>query len=408
MKPSLNVTVDFGGEATGAGYFVLGASLLDGVDVLGGIIAESIAVDVRQMSFSRGRTAQIFDSIDAGTGVVSLNNHGRQYDPLHVSGPHYGSFNPGRRVTVTANGIPIFVGYVSDWDINYEVSGQATADLKFEDALAVLGRQQFDAWTATAGQTAGPRLTSILNRSEVAWPGGTRSIETGVSTLQGDVVSWGSSVLNYCQLVARSDLGAFFAARDGVLTFYDRSHNAGATPAVAFTDTMWTGIPFSGIGISFGSETYFTRVSVDREGGIAQTVEVGSALDGIRSMAVTGLLLTSDLDSLRMATYLAQTYSTGEPRVSSLEVMVDDALMSTDQVSALLRLDVGSLVSVTFTPRGIGSAIVQVCVVQGISHDVTPETHVVVLALGALANRSAFILNDPVMGVLNGPGVLAF
>ena len=406
-KPTLDVTVAFGGTATAVGLFVLGSSLLGGTDVLGGDIAVSVAADVRQVSFSRGRTAQIFEAIDAGTGVVELNNHDRQYDPLHTGGDHYGAFNPGRAVAITANGLPIFTGRVADWNINYETSGQALASLQFEDGLAILGRQQFDEWTATASQTAGTRLTDVLNRSDVAWPGGTRNLESGVSTLQGDLVTWGSNVLNYCQLVAESDVGTLFISRDGILTFYDRHHSAGGTAAVTFADDG-SGVGFQGVQIAFGSETYYTRVSVDREGGIAQTVAVGDESDGIRSLAVTGLLLESDTDSLRMATFLANTYSTGEPRVSAIEVMLDDELMTTDEMTSVLTLDIGSLVAVTFTPRGVGDPVSQTLVVQGISHDITPETHVVRLALGVFVNRYPFILGDAVYGVLSGPGVLTF
>ena len=408
-KPSTAVVVYFGDNVTGDGIFQLNSSLLDGTDVLGGDLGIDVTSDTNSVSFRRGRPSQVFDVIDAATGSVQLNNELRTYDPMYAAGDYYGQIKPGLRCTVSTNGITTFECKVADLNLDYQVSGRSIAMMELEDALAILGRQEFDEWTTTAAQTAGPRYDDILNRAEVAWAGGARDIDTGVSTLQDDLVTWGSNVLNYCQLVAQSDLGLFFASRDGLVTFRDRHSNLLATPAAEFADDG-TGIAFQGVASSFGAEVYFTRVIVDREGGIGQAVTTSAALtDGVRSLTITGLLQDSDSQALDMATFLANVYSSGDTRLSMVRVALDDTLLTAAQITQVLQLDLNSLVQVTYTPNGVGAAIVQECVVQGIDHDITVDMHWVTLWLSKFDQSSVFILDDPVYGKLNSSvAVLAF
>lgn len=409
-RPETNLVVYFGNTATGEGVFQLNSSLLDGTDVLGGDLGSSVQSDVRSLSFRRGRTSQLFEVIDPGTGTAELNNMDRRYDPMYTAGEFYGGIKPGIRATVSTNGITTFDAKAADWNLSYEVGGLSTANLDLEDALAVLGRQEFDEWTATASQTAGARLTDVLNRPEVGWAGGARDIDTGVSVLQGDLVTWGSNVLNYCQLVNQSELGYFFASRDGLITFRDRHSNIGDTPEAVFADDG-TGIRFQGVELSFGAEVYFTRVIIDREGGIAQAYTTAAAADdGVRSLTITGLLQDSDTQAADMAIFLANVYSEGDTRISMVRVALhDDEHLSDSEVTQVLELELASLVSVTFTPNGIGDPIVQLCQVQGIDHDITPDSHSVTLWLTKFEQSSVFILDDPTYGTLNGAvGVLAF
>ena len=47
----------------------------------------------------------------------------------------------------------------------------------------------------------------------------------------------------------------------------------------------------------------------------------------------------------------------------------------------MLALDITDQVQVTFTPNGVGSAIVQSPFIQGIRHSISVERHVVTLSL---------------------------
>jgi hypothetical protein len=399
------VVVYFGVGGAGGDVFVLNDATRGVLDsatyTLGGDTGSDVTTDVRHVSVQRGRTSPIFENVNAGTASVELNNEDRLFDPDYTAGDFYGGIMPTKRVTIATNGVVVFDGQIADWALDYRVGGVSTATIEAEDALAVLSRQQFTEWTATGSQAAGARYTAILNRTEVAWSGGARDLDTGVSTLQGDAVSWGSNVLAYCQLVAQSDLGVFFASREGILTFHDRHHNYTATTPLAFADDG-TGIAFHEIGRTFGSENFYNRVSVDREGGTVQTVVIDSATDdGIRSLSLDGLLMDSDAQSLSMAEYIANTFATGESRISSLRIRLNSVQHSVDEIQSVLALDVNDLISVTWTPNGIGDPLEQTCVVEGMRHNVTPETHDVVLYLGKF-DDSVFILDDATLGVLDG------
>lgn len=410
-QPIITVIIYFGTSTTGGSVFTLDdptKGLLDSSTyLLGGDTGTDVSAYAVSGSIDRGRPSLIFDDVNAGVCRIMFNNETRIFDPLYTSGPYYGNLKPGKRVTVKADGVTIFDGRVSDWNLEFGVNGRATAELVAEDALATLARKFFDAWTTTASQTAGTRLTSVLNRAEVAWPGGQRDLDTGISVLQADSVTWGSNVLNYCQLVARSDgPAAFFASRTGVLTFRDRHANLTGAPVVTFSDANDTGIRAQGLSIQTGSETYYTRVSVDREGGTVQSYsDPSTTTDDVITLSISGTLQDTDAQALDMATYYATVYATGQARISGVEAVVDSTLMSVDNKQALLGIELNDLVSITWTPRNITPALSETAVVTGIRHEFQPGQHTVSLALGKYDNRAPFILDS---STLDGGDVLVF
>ena len=122
------------------------------------------------VTFRRGKSSGVYDNIDSATGTVVLNNETRLFDPLYTAGTYYGLFTAGTRINVATNGYTIFDGRIADWSGSYEVTGRSVTAATFNDTLALLGSQDFDAWTTTVGQTASQRLGSVLDRSEVTAP----------------------------------------------------------------------------------------------------------------------------------------------------------------------------------------------------------------------------------------------
>jgi hypothetical protein len=287
--------------------------------------------------------------------------------------------------------------------LEYDVDGRSVVIFRATDALGQFGAGEFNAWTSTA-TTVGGKLADVIARPEVAWPSWQAEFDTGVETLQPDSVSWGSNVLNYMQLIARSDMGYLFASADNVLKFRDRNVAAGVSPAVTFGGS---GIQFQGISAKY-AEFLFSRVGVDREGGVNQTAQVADLaawreLNGSsRTLSLTGLLLNSDAQSLALAEFLLSQYST--PRYQVAEIRVELAALSAADQDAVLALDITSLVSVEFAPNNIAPAITQTLLVQGIAHDLTPASHVVRLSLIAVP-LDLFIVGSSLVG---GTDVVAF
>jgi hypothetical protein len=411
--PTIQVQFWFDLSGSGVGnWFTLDdptKGVLDGTTyLLAGDLATDVTHYVQQIQVTRGRSRQT-DEYRTGTATLVLRNRDRRFDPFYAAGPYFGNLRPGKKVTITVGGMVVYVGNIDDLSFDLDPSSQSLATVTCVDALGTLGASAMTTWTATAGQTAGPRISAVLDRGEVNYPI-TRSIGTGVSTLQADVIADGDNVLQYLQLVARTDLGRLYAARDGTLVFRDRYSTVtvtGGPASVAFGDSGGA-IPCTAMAIDMGAEYLYTRTIVSRVGGATQqfTDTGSSALYGVRTLSLTDLLQDSDSQTYDMGLFLLGIYGTPTQRVSSLTVNL--ARLTAEQQAQVLSLDLGDVATVSFVPNGVGPAIALPCAVEGIDLDAAPNGATVTLHLGDTVDRQVFILDDPTFGVLDGPGVLAF
>lgn len=373
----------------------------DGIEVAG---------DAFYVNVQRGRSREL-DEFQTGTATVSLHNFERTWDALNTAGIYYGDITPGKRVEITAYGQTIFTGTIEDWNLNWEVSGRASAEFTAVDALGQLARTEFDAWTTTASQAPGVRLGAICDRTEVAFPPSRRDFDTGATSLDTDNVTWGSNVLNYAQLVNASERGWLFASVHDILTFRGRHSLVGADVGLTFADDG-TGVRFHGITTEVGAELLFNRVGVDREGGTLQTVEDTDSQEayGVRSLSLTGLLMDTDAQSLSMAEYLTSIYKDPTARVSSVTVKLHDGRHTDAQRAQLAAKEIGELVDTVWTPLGVGSPIPQVpLVVEGLEHRISVQEYELTVATAPSTQSGVAIYDDAYWGVYDdGPGVYSF
>lgn len=407
-RPVYNVTAYFDLPSTGgSNIFTLDdpvRGVLDSIYVLAGDIATDLTSYTRTISINRGRS-RIFDEIETGTCVIEFTNRTGAFDPLYSAGPFFGNIKAGKRFTVSTAGFPIFDGFVESYRYKYGRNNEPIAVVTLIDALGVLAGKKFMPWTGTVGQTVGQRLNTMLDRSEVAY-GAARAFDLGASTLQADTITAETNVLTYGKQLAKSDFGRFFAARTGVLTFIDRRHNLNAGPSVTFINDG-TGIGFADLERSTGDELLFNHVAAARVGGATQIFENQASIDeyGIISYDATDLLLETDAQAYDYGLFIASNYSTPEDRFASFTI-IPDALDATGQ-GLLASLDVGSLVRGVYD-TGIGTVIDRYCIVEGMNYKLDRNRREVNVFVGDATNRSAFILDDPIFGVLDGPGVLIF
>jgi hypothetical protein len=368
---------------------IIGTDSIGGAKTIGdGLTA--ISSSVVRCTIRRGRWGQLYDDFEAASINVVVNNETRAFDPSYASGTYYGNLDPGRRLKVEAGGVTIVSGFVQDYDLEYDVSGRSVVALKATDALGQMAALSFDEWTNSADQ-ASVKLDAICNRTEVNWPSELRDFvdALGATSLQADLVSWGSNVLNYMQLIARSDkLSYLFVSAGGVLSLRERR----ATSSVA--SFGGANIPYQTVQVSYGTETLFSEVSVERAGGTAQTYTDAALAAWVakyktqRRLSIPSTLLSSDFLALALADELQNIYNT--PTFRFTEFSVELAALGTSDQATVLGIDIAQRVTIEFTPNNVGSAISQTLVVQGIAHDITPESHVVTFSV--IAYGSEYIL----------------
>lgn len=375
---------------------------------LAGDVLTDVSDDLREVRVRRGRST-ILDKFEAGYAQATLDNRLRYYDPTAGTAvsPYAPSIKPRKQFLVEMNGQAVFNGQVEDWDLSYDITGDSVAFAKASDGFSLLAQQAITPHTATA-QATGARVSAILDRTEIAWPAGRRNIDAGQATLMADAIGGTSdptpvNALAYLQQVEQAEPGALFIAKNGSLTFRQRTDLQQVTD-VEFSDDG-TGIPFTNIAVEFGTEQLRNSVSVARlNAGTATADDLTSqAAYGITAYRISDSLLSTDAQAQDLADWLVNLYGEPQLRIQSVSLVMQG--LTVQQQNDVLGLELGDVVRVVFTPNGIGDAIDRFVAIDAIEHVVTPNVHTVQLDLSQTIG--AFILDSATFGVLDS-NVLGF
>jgi hypothetical protein len=430
------VKVWFGSSVVDDDAFILDdptQGLLDTGGELTGDEGTDIRPWVYDIRITRGRSREL-DQVQTGVCTIRLRNLDRTFDALNAEyvvtsdgsyvvtsdgmyvttgGSEFApALTPGRRVLVELYGHTIFEGSTEDWRVSYEPHMRTDAMVTAVDALGALARRELSEWVPTDGQMPGDRIVDVLNRSEVAF-GPMRDLDTGGSPLQAGEVREGTNVLSYLKTIAETDFGMLFAARDNTLTFRDRYSRIDGEVAATFA-TGGAGLPIHGIEVAVGSELFYNRVDVTREGGEVRTAEdVDSQnLYGIRKLSLSGLLMVDEEHAKSLAEFLVSIYAEPTRRISAIRVNLA-ALPTAADRGLVASLDLGSVIDVTAQPLGTGVAFNQVSIIEGIEHSISHgQPHVMTLQLSPIwqtgQDATLFTLDDDTFGLLDGDAVLAY
>jgi hypothetical protein len=369
-RPDTRVRIAFDLAAGGAGNFFtlddpVKGELDDAPFGLAGDILEDVTNDVRAITVRRGRSREL-ERYQAGAVTVALDNSQRKYDPAAGTAiTAFGaSMRPRKAVTITSAGVPVFSGVVDDWDLSYALEGDHVASVKVTDGFVFLAQQEIEPHTATA-QATGARIEAILDRSEIAWPAAKRDIDDGVTTLQADAIGGTAAdpkpvnALQYLQKVDEAEQGALYIGANGSLVFRDRSALQILTET-KFADDG-TGIPFTNVQASYGSEELRNRITVSRLGGGTATAAGTASIEayGAIDYEIRDTLLADDTQAQALADLILARYEEPLLRIDGIEVVLN--ALPDAEVAEVLALDLGSLVQVVYTPSGIGDPIDQLC-----------------------------------------------
>lgn len=351
----------------------------------------------------RGKS-QALDRIDAGVVSITVDNSDREFDPLYENGPYYGQLIPRRSVRVTSNDYPVFIGFIDDFDIQYEPGVQSVVRIDVSDALSVLTNAGLEEFTPDS-ELSGARINTVLDRPEIDWPADLRDIDAGNSLMLDADVAEGTAALTYLQLVANSEFGTLFLSKDGKITFRERN-SVPNTPDLVFSDEItagaYTGIQFADVNIVYGSENLYNRIALSNadifpEEAFADDA-TSQAVYGPRTLSQTGLLIQEPEQLQFLADFFLARYKEPQYRFETVTVVLDT--LSTVNQNKVLDLEIGDIVQVRFEPSDIPPAIEQYCRIIGVNHDWSPGSKNISFSLERL-DFAVFILNDPVLGELD-------
>jgi hypothetical protein len=366
---------------------------------LAGEVVVDVTDKVRDVTVRRGRSRTL-EKFTAGLAQVTLDNRGRDFDPTYAAGPYYGSIVPRKQVVITRDAYPIFAGNVESWSWDYDLSGDATADLSAVDGFASLAQAEMTAGTAP-GTTPGARIGTALNYA--GWPTSQRALSTGNATLDQDVIGDGVNVLQYIQRVEASEPGAFFMGRDGAATFLSRSDlqnptsgnvtfGSGGVPVIEYQAASLTDEMKNSVAITWtngsavgGTATASDATSITAYGQFDYTLDT---------------LLDDSLQAQRLADWLVSSYKDPKYRIDSVSVLLDS--LTTMQQGQVLDLELGDVVTVAMSLpniNAIGTAVSQVLSIDQIEHRIGIDRHVVTFTMSE--TTTGFVLNSADFGVLN-------
>ena len=329
----------------------------------GGTAVTDITSSVVQVSVQRGRTDET-EAFQTGRASFTVRNRAGTFDPAGTP------FRLRDDVVVYWTGggtaIPVFTGFVEDVTLDYDLSGDAVAQVSCVDGLALLANQTL-VDQAVVEEQSGERVTAVLGNAGVSWPAGT-AIDTGISELAAGTAT--GNALAYLRQVEESEQGYLYVDRAGVLTFRNR-HTTLNNPIAGtqFSDDGG-GIPYEQVARFSGARTLFNKVTGELEDGTAREADdlASQAEFSIRTLGIGTVLLRAASVLEEFVEYLLNQFSQPTTRVDSLTVNLDR--LSTADQEKLASFELVDICDVEFTPPG-RSQFTDELLVQGVTHTVT-------------------------------------
>jgi len=376
-----------------------------GRGTLGGLTFVDLTSLVENVSITRGRSRQL-DQFNAGTAVIAFDNASQILNPSNTSSPYYPFVLPRCPVQILANGIPIYTGLITDWNLDYDISNQDMMYASCSDNFTVLANQSLNA-VATSVQATGARINAVLDLAEINYQGA-RSIDTGSSTLGAFNISQDTNCLNYLQLINTSEQGYLFMSANGTLTFKGRSSVLNPVAGATF-NTDGTGIRYQSLINQFGDELLYNYIVTQSPAGAKQETSDSAsiALYQAQQYSLTDLLNSTTTEVAGLGNYLLGKYKNPVLRFTGLSTEMS-ALSATDQ-NIVLNLDMTSICTVVKNfVVGTPATETQTLIVSGISHNITPGSHVVAFTFESTDGNQYFTLGDAIFGTLSTTNLLSF
>jgi hypothetical protein len=300
---------------------------------------------------------------------------------------------------------------ISGWFLDVNLAMAPRTNWAEMDELIRVGRYETqyrpDAFETTAtvtwDGTSHPYL-GIAAELKVGTPSSSnRDIETGASSVPA-VTLENVSALQHLQEIEHAEGGRLFMSRDGKVTFRDRY----PTIIDDFSTRTWsddgTDMTYRDITLTFNDETLFNDIRLTRTGGTEQTATSLPSIQKYfrRSLVESDIQLATDAEVLSLANALLSRYSETHLGIVGL---VDNAMKHGFWDRVLTR-EIQDFALAEKTPSGSDS-IQQTSVIEGITHEVTPDTWTVTLTVSPSEGAQVWVLDDADLSILDDTTVLA-
>ena len=369
-----------------------------GRGTLGGVTMVDLTYLVESVNITRGRSRQL-DQFNAGTATIAFDNASQILNPSNTSSPYYPFVLPRCPVQILANGIPIYTGLVTDWNLDYDISNEDIMYASCSDQFTVLANQALNAVTPSA-EASGTRINTVLSYSEINYQGA-RSIDTGSSTLGAYPIAQDTNVLNYLQLVNTSEQGYLFMSANGTLTFKGRSSVLNPVAGATF-NTDGTGLPYQTLVNQYGDELLYNYIVTQSPAGAKQTASNATSIALYQSQqyALMDLLNSTTTEVAGLGNYLLGKYQNPVLRFTGLSTQM--AALSTANQNIILGLDMTSICTVVKNfVVGTPATETQTLIVSGISHNITPGSHIVSYTFESTDGNQYMTLDNAIFGTLD-------
>ena len=369
-----------------------------GRGTLGGLTFVDLTSIVESVNITRGRNRQL-DQFNAGTATIAFNNQTQVLNPSNTASPYYPYVLPRCPVQILSNGISIYTGVVTDWNLDYDISNKDMMYASCADQFTVLANQALNAVTPST-QATGARINTILDLTEINYQGA-RSIDTGSSTLGAYAIDQDTVCLNYLQQVNTSEQGYLFMSANGTLTFKGRSSVLNPVVGATF-NTDGTGLPYQTLINQYGDELLYNYIITQSPAGAVQTTSSATsmALYQAQQYALTNLLNSTTSEVAGLGNYLLGKYQNPVLRFTGLSTQL--TALSAAHQNIALTLDLTSICSVVKNfVVGTPATETQTLIVSGVSHNITPGSHIISYTFESTDGNQYLTLDDSIFGTLN-------
>jgi hypothetical protein len=418
-QPIVQVLVGFQTTANFGQPFQLDDAVYGLLDTgtLGGIQFADLTTMVQSINITRGRSRQL-QEFNAGTATVSFWNKSRDLDPLNTASPYWNTtadmtgIVPRLPIRILANGIPIYSGIIQDWNVDYDRGNNDIVYATCADDFTVLASMELASHTVSA-ELSGARINTVLDYSEVQYQGA-RAIGAGSSTLgataanAGFTIQEGTDLLNYLQTVTTSEQGYLFMSSDGTLTFKGRTEVLNPVPDAVFIGDSINGVPFQTLNNEFGDELLFNVIVTESPAGGPFTASDQTSIAQYQSQTYsnTNLLNNSATEVTDLGNYLLGKYKQPVLRFTGLSTQLLG--LGTTKQNICLNLDLTDICTVTkHFAVGSPSSVSQTLIVSGVTHSITPGSHIIAYTFESTDGNQYLTLDDAIFGTLD-QNLLAF